>query len=275
MTTHLLTRTANVDQADIRWIQFHVGGSYGDIDIDNDGVMTDEILIDLSHGLSTRFGRQMSQMMSYDVNYMRIDLENVDDVFADNDQGAAFGGKVEYWSPSHHRIAALKMARKVETLKESIEIDADSFFMTTDFDYSGFRFNWDADNQVQYATAEFFSNLAGNQWDMKELFDVYDVGVGQLQEKTNSLWRNDGRTGYPEGFGWAAHYVNDATLDLQEVLSYKPVQSAFIMNMNEPISVLGGLMNVKVTHSSVDAPGGVDDDYRLRITVGVTGWRTI
>ena len=38
------------------------------------------------------------------------------------------------------------------------------------------------------------------------------------------------------------------------------------------IEVMGGLLIINVTHSSVDNVQNIDDDFDLHIDVGVSGW---
>lgn len=266
---HMVSRTAGSNVSDwFQWIAGDGTGAGADIDADNDGEMADtRALVDLSQALSQRLGRQMSMMSVYKVNYLRIELENVDDL-NDNEDGVAFGGKVNFWSPTKHRMNAMKLARSAEKHAEKSEVDADSFYLSTDHDYSGIRFNWDADGQVHYATSEAYSGLAGTEWDLKELFDVYDGMVEPGVVQSNALWSNDGRTGFPENIGFGTSYWNNVGG------AYQPQTTAFEWNGgNQHIEVLGGLLEVDVIHSSTDPPGAVDDDYRVRITVGITGWR--
>lgn len=263
---HMVSRTAGTAQTD--WFSFIAGGAAGDIDIDNDGEMPDtRILVDLSQALSQRLGRQMSMMSVYKINYIRIELENVDDA-VDNVDGAQFGGKVNFWSPTKHRMNAMKLARATEKHQEKGEVDADSFFLSTDHDYSGIRFNWDADNQVVFPTAESFTGLAGAEWDLAELFDVYNSMVVQNPVQSNSMWSNDGRCGFPENIGFSVEYWNNVGG------GYQPHSTAFEWNGGDQyLEVLGGLLELDVIHSSTESPSLVDDDYRVRITVGITGWR--
>ncbi len=265
---HYMSRQVSPSFTD--WISFIEGGVGGDIDIDNDGVMpTTRILIDLSHALSQRLGRQMSMYSTYKVDYISIQLVNQDDA-TDNESGAEFGGKVAWWTPSKHRIDALQLARQVENSNEEDEIDADSWLLSTEKDYSGVRFNWNGDNQVQYATQEAFSALAGTEWDMEELFNLYN-GMEGAPQQTNALWT--GRTGYPNQMSWNAYYRNSAwdTDDIDSAI-YQPESNIF-QAQNLGLEVLGGLLTIDVTNSSTNDPTStIDDDYAVVVTVGVSGW---
>ena len=276
---HMVSRTAGVYPGTNDWFNWITNtGSDGAIDIDNDGEMPDtRALVDLSHALSQRLGRQMSQMSVYKVNYIRIELENYHNTLEpDNVEGACFGGKINYWSPSKYRIDAMKLARAAEKHTEKAQLDADSYFLSTDYDYSGMRFNWDADSQVAHATSEGFANMVGDEWDLQELFNIYNVMKTPGSVQTNALWSGDGRCGFPENIGFSTSYQNYMEPETEALVEpmYNPHSVAFEWNGGANyIEVLGGLLELDFIHSSTDSPGGLEDDYKVRITVGVSGWR--
>lgn len=268
--THHMSRTASTSHTD--WCNFISGGAAADIDIDADGEMPNtRILVDLTQALSQRLGRQMSQMSTYRVDSISIHLVNVNDL-VDNDSAANFGGRIHYWSPTQHRIDAMQLARQTEKAFESADIDNDSWLLSTDNDYKGMRFNWDADQQIVYATQEGFTALAGNEWDFAELFQTYGIMEG-MPTQTNALWSNS-RAGYPNQLGWTASYQNESkTADaLDDHTLYVPNSSPFqATGLN--LEVLGGLLMIDVESSSTDDIGSiVDDDYQILVTIGVTGW---
>lgn len=266
---HMMSRQVSPAYED--WICFIAGGAAGDIDIDNDGFMPDtRILIDLSHALSQRLGRQMSMFSTYKVDYISINLVNKDDTGVDNDSGAEFAGRVLWHTPSKHRIEALQLMRQLEKVSESTVLDADSWLISTEKDYSGVRFNWDDDDQVLHATSEAFTTLSGSQWDMSELFSIYDIMEGAPQQQ-NALW--SGRTGYPNSLAWNCYYRNNAwDTDGVDSPIYQPESSIFQAN-NLKLEVLGGLMVIDVTNSSTDDTAHtIDDDYNVVVTIGVSGW---
>lgn len=254
------------------WFSFYSGGPTIDQADGGGGEFSDgdyELLVDLSHALSQRLGRQMSMMSVYRVNYIRIELLNNLDS-NDNDDGLTIGGKIEFWEPSKHRVDAMQTARSVEKHVETGSVDADSFLLSDEVDYKGMRFNWDADDQVVYATAEGISGLTGTQWDLEELFDVYN-NLFDAGTQTNRLWAN-GRTGYPSQMQFACSYNNMGTAAGGPI----PTGSqAFEWNGGQNhISVLGGLLHLQLQSSSTDSPFTlIDDDYKIAITVGVEGWR--
>lgn len=277
-TTHMMSRAASSTKS--AWVHTYQGDNL--LTADNDGLMSNpaSVRIDLSQALSQRLGRQMSMMSTYKVNYIRIELLNVDNT-NDNDSGALFAGKLHYWAPTAHRISAMQLARQIENADGADE-PGDMFGpLDNTITYKGMRFNWDSDNQVQYATGESFSALAGSEWDLAELFNAYESSrpVNETTH-TNALW-DSGRCGYPEQMGVAFSMTNmisteraifgtEASFDI-----YDPKSSPYEINLgNNPIEVLGGLLNLEITHSSVDDGSltTIDDEYQLQITVGVTGW---
>lgn len=270
MTTHLISRKFGAWGSN-DWAQWMTDPAGGDVDIDNDGAgMTAHGVVDLSYGLSLKLGRQMSQTSVYKINYIRIDQVNVDDA-DDNSLGANFDGQIMFWSPTKNRIDSIQAARLTEKAVEATQIDADSFLMSTDKDYVGLRFNYDAtDNQVRHATAEDFANVSASQWSLAEIFRISDMAHGAPTE-SNALWT--GRNGQPEALGWATSYQNQAIdTDGVDADIYQPNQNAYEVHFTDPIEVLGGLLKFHVYGSSTDSPQVTDDDYNFRITLGVVGW---
>ena len=266
--THYVSRAAGLlGNRWLKWIANDDGNET--IDGDADGVFTgpNRILIDLSHALSQRLGRQMSMMSVYKVDYIKIELINRDDV-NDNDSGLQLSGQAYYWGPSKHRIDAMQMARQLETATESVHLDQDSFLLSTERDYKGMRFNWDNDGQVTFATAEGFDNLQGGEWDMQELFTVYGGMQDLSSQFQNALWSD--RCGSMNNFAFDMSYVNHVANG--DTDGFDPESRPFTLP-NAGLEVLGGLMMLDITHSSTDSPLNViDDDYEVRVTVGIDGW---
>lgn len=277
-TTHLMSRIAS-DQLGT-WAHVYQGDH--EMTGDNDGVMSNpiKVRIDLSQALSQRLGRQMSMMSVYKVNYIKLALRNIDNA-NDNDAGMLFQGKLHHWSPNKHRVNAMKLARQVEN-KQGEGIVGDVFGpLDNTTTYKGMRFNWDSDNQTFLATTESFSTLSGQQWDLAELFNAYEASK-QVDENTytNALW-SSGRCGYPNQIGVDISMTNmvsteraifgdNASFDI-----YDPKSSPFEIHFGDaPIEVLGGLLHLDLTHSSVDNGDltTVDDEFSLEVTIGVTGW---
>lgn len=272
--THFVARYAADPNLNTEWCQFVVGGADADIHIDNDGEMGNtQILVDLSHALSVRLGKQMSQMSVYRVSHIGIRLVNQNDD-DDNDSAAAFGGRIHWYTPTKHRMDAMKIARTLERKSESIEIDADSFLLTTESDYTGMRFDWDSGSfagHTRHATSETFSALSGSFWDLDELFELYGSMIEEVGgNKANYLWY-EGRCGGTDALGWSASYRNSS--DDSESM-YDPESSPFSMTFPTPIEVLSGMLTIDVIDSSTDTPFGFgsDDDYLVEVTVGIEGW---
>jgi len=239
------------------------------IDGDEDGFFTERntILLDLTQGLSEKLGRQMSQMATYEVEYIRIELANFDHPTNDNEAGLSVSGHVQYWSPTAHRVDAMQMARQLEKAHESTQFDDDSFLLSTDRDYKGIRFNWDADGQVKHATKEAFTQLGGTEWDLSELMGVYGMMQDPASTYSNALWTN--RCGQVSTQGFETSYTNYTQLTGSNM--YDPESRAYVFE--KPISVLGGLMAIDFYHSSVGSSlNTFDDDYLVQVTVGIKGW---
>lgn len=244
-----------------------------DIDIDNDGEMYETIIVDLSHMLSQTLGKQMPQAATYRLNYISIGLVNVNDG-DDNDSGAFFAGTVDFYSPTMHRIKALKAGRELEKRLESTQVDADSVFFRTEKDYRGYRFNFEFDDDVEHATAETLgAPFTQTEWNMKDIFQAYSLSVNPTGMASNSLWSN--RTGNLSKIRWSADILNNSIDDdgLDSNL-YQPQINDYVWTApgGVPIEVLGGLLRISVLETSTDSPEIVDDDYQLRVTIGVTGW---
>jgi hypothetical protein len=269
MSRHMLSATATHESNEtsgIHWMENDDLNS-DTIDIDADGVFTSQntILIDLSKLLSMNLGRQMSMMSTYRVDYLAMRLLNKDDA-NDNDSGASFSGQIIYWSPTKHRIDAMQLARATEKHSESGQIDGDSFGLALNPDYQGMRFNWNDDEQIAHPTIEGFTELAGSEWDLTELFTIRGAQLG-LPIQHNPLWGN--RCGSADKIGFDLNYWNNTNGGADQ--THQPQSSAFVFDKS--IEVLGGLIACNFTHSSTDSPINiVDDDYQVQVTIGVTGW---
>ncbi len=259
------SRKASVDANN--WCNFITTSTDDDIDIDNDGIMSDtRILVDLSQMLSQRLGKQLSMMSTYTVEYISIHLVNVDDG-VDNTDAAEFGGRIHWWSPSKHRIDAMQLARQIEGNTEKADIDANSWLISTVPSYRGMRFEWDADGQINSATGEPFGALGGSKWDLAELFSTYaDMQVDRMETAANRLWPD--RLGYTNQMAFSTSYQNAS----QGGANYLPRSTPFEFENSKGIDVLGGLLMIDIESSSTDTPSVVDDDYQILVTVGVTGW---
>lgn len=275
---HYMSRHASNDQND--WATFILGsGNLTDIDIDNDGDMpSTAVVVDITQALSQRLGRQMSMHSTYKIDYLSIRLVNSTNGL-DNDSAAQFGGRIHWWSPTKHRIDAMHLARATETAVESSDIDLDSYLLATQQDYKGMRYNWNYDDQVSKATAEGFTALSGNEWDLEELFELYGEML-DVPTQTNALWSSN-RTGYPDQMAWGAGYSNrsDANIytaaippDVSVSQQMQPRDMPFVIQ-DAGIEAMCGLLYIDVESCNTDdVASSFDDDYHLLITVGVSGW---
>jgi len=236
--------------------------SDGDIDADNDGAMNvvHGGLIDLSDLSSQLLGQQVSQHAKYTVRRILISLRNVDDA-VDNDESTYFKGDVQMYYPSQHKLNALSLTRAAEKARESTEVDADSFFLSSENDYAGIRFGWEEDtpgnwesNQVRFQTSESFTSVPGTQWNLNQIFRIYD----QMNPatKNNSLWA--GRSGmWPQKITWAA----------SNAMTGQPALASDWNSGHIGMKCLAGLIYLTVSDSAGNESGTTDDDYKLRVTV--------
>jgi len=236
-----------------------------DIDADNDGPMSDQhgALIDLSDLASQVLGQQVTQHTSYTIRRIQIALNNVDDV-DDNDESNYFKGDIRCHYPTKHKLNAIELARLAEKAKESTEVDADSFLLSIQNDYSAMRFGWSRpssaweNDQVRYQTAESFSGVAGTQWSLQQLFDIYNVMYPQT--KANSLWQGRADSA-SQKMQWTCSVGNaDNSKD-------NPAHAADFQSGAMNMKALCGLLFINVRDSGGDEYGTVDDDYKLRVTV--------
>ena len=144
-------------------------------------------LVDLSDVASQMLGQQVPQSARFTVKRMWMMLRNVDDI-DDNDESQWFSGTVRWWYPTQHRLEALRLARQAEKFSEGDEMDADGFFLSSDNDYSALRLGWFENSgtgvvdQIRYQSAEDFTQMAGNQWNLQTVFSIYN----QMEPATKS-----------------------------------------------------------------------------------------
>lgn len=235
-----------------------------DIDADNDGVMTPNhgALIDLSQVASELLGKQCGQMSHYSIKRLWVSMRNNDDG-TDNDESTYFAGTFRWWHPTDHRKEAMRLARSVEKATEMHEIDLDSYFLSTDDDYSGLRFGWGStaqygNDQVNHPTNESVTGHPGNEWGAESVFQIYNTMLAAT--KTNSLW--GGRAGSKScKIPWSTSAATgvgagDAPAVLTDWNSGRINAKA-----------LGGLLYFNVSHSALDEEGAVDDDYFMVVGI--------
>jgi len=235
--------------------------TFGDIDIDNDGVISGggyEFLIDLSEATSQILGRQASMMASYKVHSISIGIRPVDDV-VDNDESAFFAGRYLFFPYTEHGEKMMKLARSVEKANEDQDIDSDSWLLSTDKDYRGMRFGWNGDNQVAYQTAESISGYGGSEWDLANLKVVYNLQTAPNQ--SNALF--NGRAPSWMSHSWIAALASGMGTGDSPPYGGSSADDTCILNTE----ILGGLIKGNITYSSSDEDGVVDDDYIVMVSV--------
>jgi len=247
-------------------------------------------VVDLSHLLSQKLGRQLPMMATYRVKGFRLSLENVDNA-NDNNYGLAIGGAIEWYPPTQKRVDALQYARQYKRdMRSTLSGDITDPFapFTSGKDYSGLRFNWSEDSDGVYGAINDGSTvMSGNEFSMYEIFDHYneaiggnpaDEGHGGGAAAGDALWETRVGEGMTDSVSWECSYRNSAYQDglLEEnSWSFEPESNPYeLMLAGNHFDMLGGLFVVKCKHTNTDNPRNLDvnDEYHLRLTVFVEGW---
>ncbi len=231
-----------------------------DIDIDNDGEYANPhyYMIDLSKVASNALGRQASMMAGYKLHSVSVQVCPVDDA-NDNDVAAAFAGSHFYRLMTPHMKKALQLARKTEKYDEASQVDGDSFFLSGDRDYRGFRYTWGPEVQfevLEHATAS--TMLSANYWNLVDICNNYDSMTAPSE--SNALF--NGRAPDVCDLMWQAGWANKPWDSQSTIGEHR--RSANI----EIVPILAG----HVRWTSVDEPQAdfIDDDYIVRIEVDFT-----
>jgi len=264
-----------------------------DISPDADGVYPAPglyFLVDISHMLSRALGKQMSMTSTYRVTGIKLGVKNVDDI-DDNDRGIVLGGYLWYHTPTKNKIDAIQACRKIERASEANQIDPDSLFIRTEDRYTGFRFNWNDDQQVYYPTNALdvggYKTLTGkDEWSLHHMLDLYGTSLGPADgcEKGRQLFNS--RTGGVNLMRWALAFNNAMHVDppvaaghiLDPGLPYlieNPAVNDFeyVAEAGRHIDVMGGLILGQVQFSNTIPNGDVSpDDYLLQVEITVEGW---
>lgn len=230
-----------------------------DIDGDNDGRMlpVPNYLIDLSKLASNALGQQCSMMATYKIHSISVGIRPSDDYF-DNDQSAHFGGRHFVRLMTDHMKNALKLARKTEKASEATQIDGDSLFLTTEKDYSGFRYQWGntvEDIKVEHSTITTLTN--NDRWNLEDICLFYNE-MTEPSEK-NALF--NGRAPGVIAQLWEAGWSNKPWAEMGSAKG----DSHRDMHM-DIVPLIAGNIN----YSHVDEPGTNDDDYHVWMEVDFT-----
>lgn len=227
-----------------------------DIDSDNDGEMTPShgFMLDLSEIASRKLGIQAPMMAAYKVRSVRIGIRHVDDI-TDNNESTAFAGYLYHYPLTDHLKKGLQLARQVEKHDEDARVDNDSLLLSMERDYVGFRYGWDAANDVEYQTVPS-GDVGINNWSLGTVGFAYTEMEAQPIQR-NALWT--GR--------WPRLMVNSWTCDASSGIGEGDSPPEFtddtLMLHVETLPLLGG----RVVWSSLDEVGSIDDDYTLHVTV--------
>lgn len=249
----------NADNQGAVWIEGEP--ALGDIDIDNDGVFNPafQFLIDLSHIASSVLGRQVSMTRSVVLNGIGIGVRPVDDI-TDNDESAFFAGRFQMYPATSHGKKALSLAARMEREIESHEVDADSYLLSSDTDYSGLRLGW-TDNpepQVLYQTNGW---PTGGDYTYGKVFDAYN-SMTQVPQ-SNALF--NGRAPAPMSMQWVCALASG--IGSGDSPPYGGDSADWnISTRTEIFPLIRGL----VEYSSGDEEGAVDDDYYVHVYVDFT-----
>lgn len=263
---------------------------------DNDGEVpassNHDWIVDISTLLSEQLGKQMPQMATYRVKGIQMSLRNVNDL-NDNNYALAYGGSVEWYVPTAHRIDALQYAREFARERGA----ADSAGLGAPYQsyqgqkyYKGLRFNWDADGQVHGAMNDETGLLGGYEWDLYNMFNGYNLvlggtpaGEGYISsgDGGSALWNTRVGVGEVDSLYFNIAYTNsilndEAVEEGRNDWSFAPSFQDWSVDAgaNNHFPILGGLLHVTGFHSNTDNPRllEVEDDYYIQMTVIVEGW---
>lgn len=246
-----------------------IGGSFAkwsvnppaanDIDIDNDGVISPApgFEVDLSSIASFVLGRQVSMMSAVKLHRLSVGIRPVDDI-TDNDESAFFAGHIWWTPPTDHAKKALSLARAMEKAQESTVFDGDSFLLSDENDYTGYRYSYLTSGTTQYQTV---SGIGGYDHTLIDLETAYDAMTAVPQN--NALF--NGRFPGECSVAWIAALASGVGA------SHSPPPGGnsadWTVQMNHlALPILRG----EVSFSSGDEEGTVDDDYHLWVDVDFT-----
>lgn len=229
----------------------------GDIDIDNDGVMSAHgFTVDLSHIASKALGKQVPMTSIVRLHHIQFGLRPVDDV-TDNEESAWFGGRLFFHPPTDHVVEAMKMARQMNNATEETQADSDSLLLGADKRYTALRYGWtenDGVNEVAFPTT---APMSGIDWSLNTIKGAYDVITAP--DQVNALFT--GRFGDGCSLSWMAAQASGAG-DNDPI----PIGDRTFALNHLSLPLLRGL----VEFSSVDESGSVDDDYKLYLDIDFT-----
>ena len=283
-------RFVNHDAAGLGDYSDYAGSS--DIVADADGYYPAgdryRIIVDISNAMSSIIGKQCPMTANYRLKSLGISIRPVDDWLDNNATPVTFAGQVKYLLPNKHNIDAIQAARQLERMAESIDIDGDSWLIESDQqDYKGFRFGWRTELDVAHPTAEAFSPGSAAEggtpsWMLYDddgalgMMDLWRVYKDHNPEQGNALWLH--REGTASEFQWAAGWGDgggDSSLlpsTNSMVQPTTPGDFRITAGADNHIEVLGGLMAIDFTHSSMLSTVFINNEYHVYVDVEVEGW---
>jgi len=258
---------------------------------DNDGELAAGYFdgyVDLTHILSYKLGKQLSQMATYRVSYIQMDLRNVNNVL-DNDTSLTIGGVTRWYCPTKHRVDALQFARQYKrNMRLGDQAGSSDPFTPwqNDTHYQGIRFNWSGDDDIGTGqTTDDTAVLAGTNFSLKEVFEHYNDALGgtpgnegrPTSGEGQALWntRTAGTEDDAEAYYWVTTFQNrmptaDFVDDGETHMSFSNIHTLDLGQRH--IEVLGGLLYVEGVHTNTDTAGIAEDEYYIQMTIGVEGW---
>lgn len=256
-----------------RWIDVGSAGVTGDgaLSPATGGEYSDKphAVIDLSAALSHMLGRQMMQNQTYRINYLSVEVEN-DDAGDNNDESMSITGRFRFYSPTANRIDAYQTYRKAwKAHYEGGSSGSSKLFETdgTQGEYKALRVGIanDSTEQVPFCSVDPFSDISGAFPNLAYIFSAWDDANGKDgDEMTNRLWRS-GRTGYPQGISFSAYNKNAGPNGVGS-------ENIGFHQAGLDIEAMCGLLHFVVDTTQSDDAFSFDDEYHLRVTIGVEGY---
>ena len=210
-------------------------------------------VIDLSAAASEVLGRQMTQSAKYRLRGFTVAFRN-DDTGTNNESDTAYNGYMRWYPDTEHFREALSLAREVERVNEMDEADADSYFLSTEKDYSAVRFGWSAADDVHYQTTEGITGLLVGQWTLEEVKILYNLMTAP--DETNALF--NGR--FPGLMAMAWDCIVGGGTQIPAVSGQSTVAHSDCHKTGLLHEVGAGLLTCAITHSSCEEQQGLDED---------------
>lgn len=213
-------------------------------------------VIDLSKAASVALGQQVVQSQKFRLRGVRIGYRHLDAGVV-NESDAAFQGVLKWFADTEHFREAMSLVRQLEREVESGLVDADSYLLSTDKDYSALRIGWNGSNsEIQFPTVEGFSALAGDHYNLDALAGVYNIMTAP--DESNALF--NGRFPGHQGLGWNATISSAGESQADGLARGGPYDDFVAEGMLHEVGA--GILAVEVTHSTPSEQQGlVEDDY--------------